>query len=348
MRRSYIRPMKFLPPDMPVRNVSGAATSSSGANWANAARLKTRQLLLLLQLSEHGSVLRAAEAARMTQPAASKLLAGMESMLGVKLFERHARGVEPTWYGQILLRHARAALTELSRAHDEIAALRCGRMGQAAIGTVINPGTNLVPQAIAAVKREFPDILISVEMDYSRPLVARLLDGKLDIVIGRILGPEGMDTLQFEALADEPHVVIARAGHPLTRQTRDHAPLTHARLAEYGWILPPPGSVLRSKLDTAFLERGLAPPRDLVETTSLPVITSLLQNSDLLTPLPADAAAPYCRAGLLTVLPIELGVRMEHFGVIRHRHHALSPGAERVLEALRTTARRLYPAAPAA
>jgi DNA-binding transcriptional LysR family regulator len=307
---------------------------------SDAGRLKTRHLLLLLYLDEHRSVLRAAEAANMSQPAASKLLAGMEGMLGVKLFERHARGVEPTWYGQVLLRHARAALTELGRAHDEIGALRSGRMGQAAIGTVINPGTNLVPQAIAAVKREFPDILIAVEMDYSRPLVARLLDGKLDIVIGRILGPEGIDTLEFEPLADEPHVVIARAGHPLSRLPR----LDHAQLAECGWILPPPGSMLRGKLDGVFLGRVLAPPRNLVETTSLAVTTHLLQYSDLLTALPAEAAAPYCRAGLLTQLPIELGVRMEYFGIIRQRDRALSPGAERVLEALRATAKRVYPA----
>ena len=307
---------------------------------SDAGRLKTRHLLLLLYLDEHRSVLRAAEAANMSQPAASKLLAGMEGMLGVKLFERHARGVEPTWYGQVLLRHARAALTELGRAHDEIGALRSGRMGQAAIGTVINPGTNLVPQAIAAVKREFPDILIAVEMDYSRPLVARLLDGKLDIVIGRILGPEGIDTLEFEPLADEPHTVIARADHPLTRLPR----LDHAQLAEWGWILPPPGSMLRGKLDAVFLGRGLAPPRNLVETTSLAVTTHLLQYSDLLTTLPAEAVGPYCRAGLLTQLPIELGVRMEYFGIIRQRDRALSPGAERVLEALRATAKRVYPA----
>src|SRR5687768_15870287 len=187
------------------------------ANWSNASRLKTRHLSLLLHLHEHRSVLRAAEAANMTQPAASKLLSEMEGILGVPLFERHARGVEPTWYGQVLIRRARAALSEIGRAHDEIAAMRSGRMGQAAIGTVVNPGTTLVPQAIAAVKRDFPDILIRVEMDYSRPLVAKLLDGQLDIVIGRILGPEGAGDLEFEPLADEPHSVIVRAGHPLTQ-----------------------------------------------------------------------------------------------------------------------------------
>jgi DNA-binding transcriptional LysR family regulator len=308
-------------------------------SWFNASRLKTRHLLLLLHLYEQRSVLRAAEAANMTQPAASKLLSEMEGILGVPLFERHARGVEPTWYGQVLIRRARAALSEIGRAHDEIAAMRSGRMGQAAIGTVVNPGTTLVPQAIAAVKRDFPDILIRVEMDYSRPLVAKLLDGQLDIVIGRILGPEGAGDLEFEPLADEPHSVIVRTGHPLTQRSG----LTHADLIEYGWIMPPAASVLRTRLDSMFLEHGLAPPQNIIETASLPVIIHLLRHSDLLTALPAESVAPYLQTAQMQVLPIELGVRMEFFGIIRRRDQQLSPGAERVLESLRATARLLYP-----
>ena len=306
--------------------------------WSAVTRLKTRHLALLLHLYEQGSVLRAAEATHMTQPAASKLLAEMESLLGVTLFERHARGVEPTWYGQVLVRRARSALSEIGRAQDEIAALRSGRMGQASIGTVVNPGTTLVPQAIAAVKRDFPDILVRVEMDYSRPLVARLLDGQLDIVIGRILGPEGAADLEFEPLADEPHSVIVRAGHPLAQQ----ATVGHADLAGCGWIMPPPGSLLRTRLDAVFLERGLAPPQDIVETASLPVMIHLLRHSDLLAALPPQPVAPYLETGQMRLLPIELGVRMEYFGLVRRRDQVLSPAAERMLEALRATARRLY------
>ncbi len=308
--------------------------------WFGATRLKTRHLLLLLHLYEQRSVLRAAEAANMTQPAASKLLAEMESLLGVPLFERHARGVEPTWYGQVLIRRARAALSEIGRAHDEISALRAGRMGQAAIGTVVNPGTNLVPRAIAAVKRDFPDILIRVEMDYSRPLVAKLLDGQLDIVIGRIMGPEGAGELEFEPLADEPHSVIARAGHPLAQREK----VSHFDLSEYGWIMPPAASVLRSRLDTVFLEHGLTLPQNIVETGSLPVIIHLLRHSDLLAALPADSVGPYLQTGQMKVLPIDLGVRMESYGIVRRRDQLLSPGAERVLEAIRATARSMYPA----
>ncbi|HEY9254688.1 MAG TPA: LysR family transcriptional regulator [Stenotrophomonas sp.] len=314
--------------------------ASSSTPWFNASRLKTRQLLLLLHLYEQRSVLRAAEAASMTQPAASKLLAEMEDLLGVKLFERHARGVEPTWYGQVLVRRARAAMSEIGRAQEEIAALRSGRMGQASIGTVVNPGTTLVPQAIAEVKREFPDILIRVEMDYSRHLVAKLLDGQLDIVIGRIMGPEGAGELDFEPLADEPHSVIARAGHPLANR----GTLQHVDLVRYGWVLPPADSVLRSRLDSMFLEHGVQAPMNAIETSSLPVTTNLLRGSDLLTALPVDSVAPLIQAKLLTVLPIDLGVRMESFGIILRRDYVLPPGAERILQALRSTARRLYPA----
>ena len=308
-------------------------------SWFNASRLKTRHLLLLLHLYEQRSVVRAAEAANMTQPAASKLLAEMEDMLGVQLFERHARGVEPTWYGQVLIRRARSALSEIGRAHDEIAALRAGRMGQASIGTVVNPGTTLVPQAIAAVKRDFPEILIRVEMDYSRPLVAKLLDDQLDIVIGRIMGPEGVGELEFEPLADEPHSVIVRTGHPLAERGK----VNHADLVDYGWIMPPAASVLRNRLDSVFLEHGLSPPSSIVETSALPVIIHLLRHSDMLAALPAESVAPYLQTGQMQALPIDLGVRMDYFGIIRRRDQQLSPGAERVLGALRVAARQIYP-----
>lgn len=316
----------------------GKPIVNANPHWFNPSRLKTRHLLLLMHLEEQGSVLRAAEAARMTQPAASKLLAEMEGLLGVPLFERHARGVEPTWYGQVLIRRARTALLEIGRAQEEIAALRDGRMGQASIGTVVNPGTNLVPQAVAAVKNEHPDILVRIEMDYSRPLVAKLLDGQLDLVIGRIMDPEGGADLVFEPLADEPHSVIVRSGHPLDgRET-----VRHEELAPYGWILPPPDSVLRARMETMFLEHGLVGPRNTIETSSLSVTINLLRVSDLLTALPAEAVGPYVQSRQLSVLPLELGVGMESFGIVRRRGHLLSPAAQKMLESLRMVARQLY------
>ena len=87
--------------------------------------LKTRHLVLLVELGRHGSILRAADAAHMTQPAASKLLAELEYALGVQLFERLARGISPTWYGDIMIRRAGTALAEITRYVPPLPVYQC-------------------------------------------------------------------------------------------------------------------------------------------------------------------------------------------------------------------------------
>ena len=109
--------------------IQGGNVMTRQANPMTRGRLKTRHMVLLVHLDEQRSVLRAAKAANMTQPGASKLLNDLEESLGVRLFKRHARGIEPTQYGEIMTRHARSALAEMDRAQDELAALRSGLAG---------------------------------------------------------------------------------------------------------------------------------------------------------------------------------------------------------------------------
>src|SRR5439155_20181663 len=114
------------------------------------------------------------------------------------------------------VQHARLALSELGLAQEGIAALKSGLAGKAAIGTVVNPGINLVPMAVAKLKQRHPAILISIESDPSRQLVQRLLQGHLDMVVGRVLDANIADDLSYEPLAaDEPHALIGGARHPL-------------------------------------------------------------------------------------------------------------------------------------
>ena len=310
------------------------------ASWFIRSRLKTRQIVLLVYLDEHRSVLRAADAAGMTQPAASKLLRELEETFDVPLFERQARGVVPTWYGEILIRHARSVLSEISRAQEEIAALKAGLTGQAAIGTVMNPGTNLVPMAVAQLKQKHPQMLVSIELDYSKPLVAKLLRGELDIVIARILDSRGAEQLQTEPLADERHAVIAGAHHPLAGRSD----LQLQDLVDQGWILPPPGSLIRDRLISVFLQRGLRAPSNLVESFSLPVITSLLRTTNMVVALPKETVQSECDNGVLTVLIEDLGIEIGSFGIVTRREQPLSPGAQAMLSALRNVAATLYSA----
>src|ERR1700710_1298701 len=108
-------------------------------NYSNVTvrtRLKTRQLLLLAAMEKEGNVRRAADVLGMTQPAASRLLKELEDVLEVRLFDRTPHGMHPTLYGEVMIRHARIVLSNLSQAHDEISALREGLAGQGRIGAV--------------------------------------------------------------------------------------------------------------------------------------------------------------------------------------------------------------------
>jgi hypothetical protein len=69
---------------------------TTNPNWFLKARLKTRQLLLLIALDDYRNIHRAAEELHMTQPAASKQVKDLEEMLDVRLFDRLPRGMEPT------------------------------------------------------------------------------------------------------------------------------------------------------------------------------------------------------------------------------------------------------------
>ncbi|GAC1610005.1 MAG: LysR family transcriptional regulator [Aquirhabdus sp.] len=293
--------------------------------------LKTRQLVLLVELGRHGSILHAAQAANLTQPAASKLLSELEYALGVQLFERLARGIAPTWYGDIMIRRAGAALAEMDAAHQEVMELLSGLSGRVAIGTVMTPSTGLVPEAVTLLKSRHTRLNISITVDTSKLLIQRLRAGELDLVVGRILDTESAAELTFEPLTDEPHSLIARAQHPLL-QRRD---LALSDLAREAWILPPGGSILRDRLTALFLSHGLDQPGETVETLALPVITSLLLGSDMIVALPEQLVQTYLDAGLLAVLPYELGLRMDLYGIVTRKQHRLSPGAQAMLDTLR-------------
>ncbi|TWI62912.1 DNA-binding transcriptional LysR family regulator [Pseudoduganella lurida] len=303
------------------------------------SHLKMRQLVLLVELGRHGSILHAAAAAHLTQPAASKLLAELEHALNVPLFERLPRGVLPTWYGEVLIRRAGAALAEMDAAHQEVMELLSGLSGKVAVGAVLTPSTGLLPDAVKLLKARHPRVRVAISVDTSKLLVERLRAGELDIVIGRVLDAQAAAELHFEPVTDEPHSVIAAAGHPLAGRTD----LRLADLVREPWILPPAGSILRDRLAAQFLNAGLEPPAETVETLALPVIVNLLAGSRMVVALPQELVQPYLDMGLVTVLPYDLGLTMDLYGIVTRRQHRLSPGAEAMLATLREVTAQRYP-----
>lgn len=115
----------------------------------------------------------------MSQPAASKLLSDLEANLGIRLFDRHPRGLTPNWYGEIMIRHAHSMLSALRHTGEELNALGEGNAGTVAVGTVMARMVTLLTSAIERVHRDRPGLKISVDVDVSKVLVPRLLEGEL-------------------------------------------------------------------------------------------------------------------------------------------------------------------------
>jgi DNA-binding transcriptional LysR family regulator len=307
-------------------------------HWFIRARLKTRQLLLLVALSEEGNIHRAAQVLSMSQPAASKLLKDLEDVLEVSLFDRLPRGMRPTWYGETMIRHARVALASLNQAHDELQAAKAGQFGQVSIGAITSPALMLLPQAVQMVKDNHPDLRVSLQIETSDVLIEKLNQNKLDILIARLFAQHDKSDLRYEVLTDEPISLVGRPDHPLLQAKN----LSLPDLADAGWIVPPAGSVLRHRFELMFQEVGLRAPVNLIETGALLFTSKMLQKSDMLSVLATDVASYYAEHGLMSILPIELPCQMEAFGIITRRDRLLSPAAEVMLRAIRSTAQTVY------
>lgn len=298
------------------------------------SHLKMRHLILLVELGRHASIANAAAASRLTQPSASRLISDLEHVLGIQLFERMARGVVPTWAGKMLIRRAGVALAEMDAAHFEISTLLSGIGGRVSIGSVLTPATNILMQAIKLFKSRCVKASLVVDFSTSKSMVERLLDGQLDLVLGRILDTATVPLLHFEPITDEVHHLIVRASHPLVGRQD----LQLAELVEQSWIVPPAGSILRDRLTALFLSEGLDPPMETVETLTVPLVVSLLINTDMVVALPQELVQAQIAAGELVALPFDLKLRMDVYGIITRQGHVLSPGAEIMVDALREAA----------
>jgi DNA-binding transcriptional LysR family regulator len=312
--------------------------SPNPTHWPIRARLKMRQLLLLVTLEEEGNINRASQVLSMTQPAASKLLKDLEETLGVQLFERLPRGMRATWYGEAMIRHARMALGSLAAAHDEIESLKAGRFGQVSVGAITAPGLSLLPAAVAQVKEEHPSLRVSLQIETSDVLMERMAQGKLDMVIGRLFERHDKSALRYQALVEEPVSAITRPGHPLLASPK----LALRQLVDCGWIVPATGSVLRHRFDLMFQEEGLEMPTNLVETSALLFLTKMLQQSDLIGVVASDVARYYAEHGMVALLPIQLPCKMDAFGLITRSDKLLSPAAKVMLRAVKNAALAIY------
>jgi DNA-binding transcriptional LysR family regulator len=273
--------------------------------------LRLAHLRLAAALAEAGGVGAAADALGLTQPAASRLAAELEGVLGARLYTRHARGVVLTEVGALFAARAQSALALLRDAGRDVEAALSGGAGSVAIGSVTAPAVELLAPAVSALRLSHPGLRLSVHVDASRALIRDVAAGALDFMIGRL--PEDADPAAFEFRPIGPERVrlIARRGHPLSAGA--------AALADYAacdWVLQPPASPLRRAVEALFRDAGLAPPRSLADTASLVMTVALLARSDAVGAV-AEAVARSLTGGPVAPLPGAPELVVPVYGMIR-------------------------------
>jgi DNA-binding transcriptional LysR family regulator len=302
------------------------------------SRLKMSHLRMIVALEEHEMVSAAAQAMNISQPAASRMIAEMESLLDAQLCERLSRGVRLTPLGQSLARHARSVLLQLLRAEQEIIDMRTGRGGSVALGAVTAPAIDLAAPAISRIRSIFPKIELNIKIDTSNVLARDLLASRLDFIIARV--PDDLDPALFDwlTIGVEEACLIVRSGHPLLA----HSPVKLSQLNAYDWVMQPRGTPLRRTIENMFLAKNLSPPERLSNTASLLLTMIMVAKSDAIAPMSVEAAkfvATHDDAqGPIEILPTQFEIVVQPYSLIKVRNRAMSPAAQSVYDFVRIEA----------
>jgi DNA-binding transcriptional LysR family regulator len=298
-------------------------------------KFRLRHLALIAEIYDCRSILKASRRLSLTQPTVTKALQDIEATLGLKLFERSNRGIEPTEYGEIFARHAKVLLAQLRHAAEELENLRVGYSGKVSVGTLLAASASILPDAIVLLKRERPGVAISVIVGTYDVLMPSLLAGDLDMVLGRLPAQGRSRALVYEEFYAEPICVVARRGHPLTRKRR----LALRDLTNEPWLLPLPETELHRQIERAFIDAGAKLPKNVIESVSILTNRVLLRKSDCLGVMPYHVALDDVEHGLLAILPVKLKSLEGPVGVIVRAPGDLPPAASALRECLRAAAK---------
>ena len=302
-------------------------------DWYLTINLKSRQLRLLVALDDFRNLGQVAANSYVTLPAVSKALAELEKGLGMKLFERTTHGLRPTIYGECLIRHARVVLSDLNQASEELKELMSGVAGKIHIGTLPAMISTLLPTALALFKQRAPAANVLIAEGTMSTLLPDLRLGKLDMIIGRLPTAPAIHDLEEKVLLEAPVKLIARREHPLVKKPS----LEWSDLANFPWILPPPGTLLREPLENVLAHHDIPIPSNYIETLSTHLIRAYLQLTDAIAIFADHLSSGIPELDFLAALRLELGLVVRPIGVIWNREKPLTPSANLMLSCLEET-----------
>jgi len=220
-------------------------------------------LRLLVLVADLGSLGRAAERLRISQPSASRRLSTLERGLGLVLVDRTRRGSRLTLAGQVVAGHARQVLDELDRLLAGAEKLRTRREAELRVAASLTIAEYLLPAWISELRRRRPELYIGLQVTNSEHVPELVESAEADI--GFIEGPRLARVMATRQVAEDRLVVVVDPGHPWARRRE---PLSARELSRTPLVLRESGSGTRQTLDRALYLAGCDRARPLVELGS--------------------------------------------------------------------------------
>ena len=168
-----------------------------------------RQLQYFSRIADSGSFREAAERANVAQSALSRHVRALEDELGVKLFERHARGIRLTPSGEKLKLRADGILREVEETRAELTTAQASPRGSVTLGASTTTSRLLYARLAEAASKLYPGIELHMTEGASYFLLEGLDTGRIDLAI--MVDPETQSYLSTEALITEKVYLVGAA-----------------------------------------------------------------------------------------------------------------------------------------
>ncbi len=299
--------------------------------------VRIQQLLLVSEVARCGSIVAAAKKLNMTQSAATKNLQNLEHAFGSVLFKRSRSGLETTLVTERVLLACERILNELARVSLDIGVLQTGQQGKVRVGALIAATPVLLPRVVLSMREQSPDIAIEMVDGTLEVLTPKLFSGEIDLILGRLdARVTSQNTIQ-EILYEDEVILAVRNTHPLVAKRK----LSLTNLIDQDWILPPKGTSLREELELAFRESGGTPAAPIIESVSLTMNLSLVQQSDAILAMPKQVLKQHQENYRLRPLPIKLPTVKNKIGYMLAKHAEPNRVTQVFIDALKVQASKL-------
>jgi LysR family nitrogen assimilation transcriptional regulator len=291
---------------------------------AGMAGIALRQVRAVIAVCEEGSFTRAAERENATQSGISQHVATVERILGVKLFDRSARGVVPTPAGLRYYRRCVDLLGQLDTANEEVRGLAGAVTGDLRIGLMPTFTRAVLAPTLDDFVPKHPDVRLHIVEGYSAVLTDMVLADALDFAV--VPAFEGQVGLKSRLLVRDREMLVSgpRRGLP---------PLAPVRLKQcrpFKVVVPGPHNIRRRNLETYFQTHGVEVDA-MLEMDAMIGTLEFVARSDWVAVLPSLISVNDIAGGLV-INPIDDPPLHAEFVVIQPARRTLSTQARLFLD----------------